>query len=123
MKINCVTCGKEKHVPYIQIDKGHKEGRDIVRVVVGHEVPHPNTLEHHIAWMELLFHPDGSGVPYVIGRYDLQAHGASGEGPNTGTVSATTAGPSLRVLSILGPSEICRSRLLRQATRPAQCSL
>ena len=45
--------GKEKHVLYIQIDKGHKEGRDIVRVVVGHEVPHPNTVEHHIAWIEL----------------------------------------------------------------------
>jgi superoxide reductase len=28
--------GKEKHVPAITIDKGHKEGMDIVRVVVGH---------------------------------------------------------------------------------------
>jgi superoxide reductase len=28
--------GKEKHVPTITIDKGHKEGMDIVRVVVGH---------------------------------------------------------------------------------------
>lgn len=45
--------GKEKHVPTITIDKGHKEGKGIIRVVVGHEVPHPNTLEHHIAWIEL----------------------------------------------------------------------
>jgi superoxide reductase len=45
--------GKEKHVPHIVIDKGHKEGKDIVRVVVGHEVPHPNTMEHHISWIEL----------------------------------------------------------------------
>ena len=45
--------GKEKHVPTITIDKGHKEGKDIVRVVVGHEVPHPNTPEHHIAWIEI----------------------------------------------------------------------
>ena len=45
--------GKEKHVPHIEIDKGHKMGLDIVRVVVGHEVPHPNTVEHHIAWIEL----------------------------------------------------------------------
>ncbi len=45
--------GKEKHVPTITIDKGHKEARDIVRVVVGHEVPHPNTMEHHISWIEL----------------------------------------------------------------------
>jgi superoxide reductase len=45
--------GKEKHVPRITVDKGHKEGKDIVRVVVGHEVPHPNTVEHHICWIEL----------------------------------------------------------------------
>lgn len=45
--------GKEKHVPTVIIDKGHKEKRDIVRVVVGHEVPHPNTMEHHIVWIEL----------------------------------------------------------------------
>jgi superoxide reductase len=45
--------GKEKHVPRITVDKGHKEGMDIVRVVVGHEVPHPNTMEHHICWIEL----------------------------------------------------------------------
>lgn len=45
--------GKEKHVPTITIDKGHKTGMDIVRVVVGHEVPHPNTVEHHIVWIEL----------------------------------------------------------------------
>jgi superoxide reductase len=45
--------GKEKHIPTITMDKGHKEGHDIVRVVVGHEAPHPNTQEHHIAWIEL----------------------------------------------------------------------
>ena len=45
--------GKEKHVPIIIIDKGHREKRDIVRVVVGHEVAHPNTETHHIAWIEL----------------------------------------------------------------------
>ena len=45
--------GKEKHVPRITIDKGHKEGKDIVRIVIGHEVPHPNTAEHHICWIEL----------------------------------------------------------------------
>jgi len=45
--------GKEKHVPTMTIDKGHKEDVDIVRVVVGHEAPHPNTVEHHIVWIEL----------------------------------------------------------------------
>ena len=45
--------GKEKHIPHIMIDRGHKEGKDIVRVVVGHESTHPNTEAHHIAWIEL----------------------------------------------------------------------
>ena len=45
--------GKEEHLPLVSIDKGHKAKHDIVRVVVGHESPHPNTPEHHIVWIEL----------------------------------------------------------------------
>lgn len=46
--------GKEKHVPVIEVGKGHgTEAADIVHVVVGKETPHPNTVEHHIAWIEL----------------------------------------------------------------------
>ena len=45
--------GTEKHLPHIQLDKGHKSGRDIVRVIVGHGDPHPNTVDHHIVWIEL----------------------------------------------------------------------
>ena len=46
--------GKEKHVPVIEISRGKGEGgADIVHVLVGKEVPHPNTVEHHIAWIEL----------------------------------------------------------------------
>ncbi|GAB4340977.1 MAG: desulfoferrodoxin family protein [Calditrichia bacterium] len=39
--------GKEKHVPVIELEEGG------VRVTVGKEVAHPNTAEHHIAWVEL----------------------------------------------------------------------
>ena len=46
--------GKEKHVPVIEVEKGKGEGgADIVHVVVGKEVPHPNTVEHHICWVQL----------------------------------------------------------------------
>lgn len=46
--------GKEKHVPVIEIGKGKGEGgADIVHVVVGKETPHPNTVEHYIAWIEV----------------------------------------------------------------------
>jgi len=48
------TEGKEKHVPIIEVGKGRGEtGADIVHVIVGKETPHPNTVEHHIAWVEL----------------------------------------------------------------------
>ena len=80
---------QEKHVPVIEIVGEAKADTEIkVSVKVGKEIAHPNTTEHHIAWMELLFHPEGDKVPYVLGRYDLVAHGASGEGPNTSTVYA-----------------------------------
>jgi len=45
--------GKEKHVPIIELDKCDSEVPNVVRVIVGKEVPHPNTVEHHIAWIEL----------------------------------------------------------------------
>ncbi len=44
---------KEKHIPHIEIDRGCKSGSDILLVVVGHEISHPNTVEHHIVWLEL----------------------------------------------------------------------
>ncbi len=51
---NARSEGKEKHVPVIEIGKGKGEGGvDIVHVVVGKETPHPNTVEHHIVWIEL----------------------------------------------------------------------
>jgi superoxide reductase len=60
--------GREKHVPTITIDKGHKEGKDIVRVVVGHEVEHPNTEAHHIAWIELYGVKKGDDQVINLGR-------------------------------------------------------
>jgi superoxide reductase len=46
--------GKEKHVPTIEMIKEHgSDKQDLVHVVVGKETPHPNTVEHHIVWIEL----------------------------------------------------------------------
>ncbi len=46
--------GKEKHVPIIEVGKARgAEGVDVVRVFVGKDVAHPNTVEHYIAWVEL----------------------------------------------------------------------
>ncbi|WP_419095408.1 class II SORL domain-containing protein [Methanococcoides cohabitans] len=54
---------KEKHVPTIEILKGHGgSDADLVRVIVGKETAHPNTVEHHIAWVELYGRKDGGEV-------------------------------------------------------------
>jgi len=74
----------EKHIPAIEIlEKGEKVK---IRVSVGKEIPHPNTTEHHIEWIEIYFMQEGAKFPYLLGRFTFNAHGASTEGPNTSGV-------------------------------------
>jgi superoxide reductase len=78
---------KEKHVPVIELPGEVKKGERIeVTVSVGKEIPHPNTTEHHISWIEVYFLPEGEKFPYQVARFDFTAHGASTKGPNTSTV-------------------------------------
>ena len=66
----------EKHVPVISAPATVAAGQTFeVEVSVGKEIPHPNTIEHHIAWIALHFVPDGSPVSVEIGRVDLSSHG------------------------------------------------
>ena len=44
--------GKEKHLPTIEISKG-SDSAGVITVMVGKEVAHPNTVEHHIAYLEV----------------------------------------------------------------------
>jgi superoxide reductase len=37
-----------------------------VKVCVGKEIAHPNTGEHHIAWVDLYFHPEGEKFPHQV---------------------------------------------------------
>lgn len=63
--------GREKHVPAIEIGKGRRiDDVDVVQVVVGRDVPHPNTAEHHIAWIEL-YGVKKDGQPIDLGRADF----------------------------------------------------
>lgn len=74
----------EKHVPVIEAPDIVDSAYSItVNVTVGKEVPHPNTTEHHISWIELYFWEDGAKNPYQIGRFECTAHGATVNGPNT----------------------------------------
>ncbi len=75
---------KEKHSPVIEVQK--EDARVKVNVSVGKEIPHPNTTEHHISWIEVYFLPQGEKFPYQIGKYEFLAHGASTQGPNTSGV-------------------------------------
>ena len=77
----------EKHVPVIEaLDKVKKQDAVKISVTVGKEIAHPNTTEHHIAWIELYFLPKGEKFPYQVARFDFTAHGASTQGPNTSTI-------------------------------------
>jgi superoxide reductase len=77
----------EKHVPVIQSADSFKKGEfSKITVTVGKEIAHPNTTEHHIAWSEVYFLPDGEKFPSQVGRFEFTAHGASTQGPNTSTV-------------------------------------
>lgn len=71
----------EKHVPVIVLSK--RNGSYQAAVSVGKEISHPNTTAHHIVWIELYFHPEGEKFPYMLGRFDFAAHGASVEGADT----------------------------------------
>lgn len=77
----------EKHVPVIELpDKNKKTDTIKITLSVGKEIPHPNTTEHHIAWIAAYFLPKGEKFPYSVGKFEFNAHGASTLGPNTSTV-------------------------------------
>ena len=77
----------EKHIPVIDcVDSVEADEVFEVKVVIGKEVAHPNTTEHHISWISLYFQQDGDKIPYQVGHYEFTAHGASVRGANTGVV-------------------------------------
>lgn len=77
----------EKHVPVIEAQDKVKKGEVIkISVSVGKEIPHPNTTEHHIRWIEVYFLPQGEKFPYQLARFEFSAHGESIQGPNTSTI-------------------------------------
>lgn len=68
---------KEKHAPTITAPEKVKAGETFeVKVGVGDEIPHPNTLEHHIGWISLYFQPEGGKFPYQVGHFEFTGHGA-----------------------------------------------
>lgn len=66
----------EKHVPVIHCPDIVKADTAFeIKVVVGEEIKHPNTFEHHIVWAKLFFQPEGSKFPAEIAHFRFSAHG------------------------------------------------
>ncbi|NLV73941.1 MAG: Neelaredoxin [Chloroflexi bacterium] len=77
----------EKHVPAIECPDTVKAGELFtVNVSVGKDIPHPNTVEHHISWISVYFLPDEAKNPYEVGTFTFAGHGQSAAGPNQGPV-------------------------------------
>ena len=71
----------------IEVSDKIKKGDPVkLSVSVGKEIPHPNTTEHHIRWIQVYFLPEGEKFSYQLGNFDFSAHGESATGPNTSTV-------------------------------------
>ncbi len=82
----------EKHAPVIECPDTFKTDAFVdVSVTIGKAIGHPNTTEHHIAWIALHFLPKGAKRSFEIGRYEFSAHGQSVEGPNQGPVHTDSA--------------------------------
>ena len=64
--------GREKHVPHIEAPAKVKAGELFqVTVIVGKEVPHPNTIEHHIKWIQVYAKEEGARPVVHVGTFDL----------------------------------------------------
>ncbi len=63
----------EKHTPYIEAPDSVKAGEELkVTIIVGKEVAHPNTWEHHIKWVQIFVEEEGRAFnPVHVATYDL----------------------------------------------------
>lgn len=61
--------GREKHVPVLEIVTCKETGEKAVKVVVGKDVAHPNTVEHHIKWVAL--YGVKNGLALHLATFDL----------------------------------------------------
>lgn len=66
----------EKHAPVLQAPETVKAGEVFtIQAGIGDAIAHPNTPQHHIAWLAVFFQPEGSKFPIELGRADFSAHG------------------------------------------------
>ncbi|HPT82294.1 MAG TPA: class II SORL domain-containing protein [Limnochordia bacterium] len=74
----------EKHVPVIAAPDSVAADEPVeIKVSIGEEIPHPNTAEHHIRWIKLLFQPK-EGFTFELADVQFAAHGEGLKGPQEG---------------------------------------
>jgi len=68
----------EKHAPVIEAPDSVKAGDFFaVTASLGKAIAHPNTVQHHIAWMSLYFLPEGAKLAIQLAHAEFSAHGDS----------------------------------------------
>ena len=103
----------EKHVQVITLLSPFTPGEPMeVEVSVGKEIPHPNTVEHHIAWIALYYVAKGSQLPVELARAEFGAHG-----PDIFT------GPILKTTVRIPPTRISNSNSIGTLRAVTYCNL
>lgn len=68
----------EKHVPVVEAPEKVSSGEAFkVEVSIGKEIAHPNTAQHHIKWIKLLFVPEGGKFIIELANLSFDVHGDS----------------------------------------------
>ena len=94
-KIQSADWKAEKHVPVIDCPDTVPAGEPVkITVTVGKEIAHPNTIEHHINWIEVYYNPEGDKFVYDVGRFEFNVHGeADAATAPTATITVTLNKP------------------------------
>lgn len=114
----------EKHVPVIDAPDQVKKNEPFhVSATVGKEIAHPNTVPHHIRWIQLFFLPDGKKIPVEIASFEFAAHGDQTPDDDTGIYTDPSVSASLKIdgPGTLMASSYCNIHGLWQSSKSIAC--
>ena len=95
----------EKHAPVIEAPDSVKAGEVFtVSASLGKAVAHPNTAQHHIAWMSLYFLPEGGKMTIQLAHAEFSAHADS---------TTDVPGPALTNPNMIANLKLAKSGVLQ----------
>lgn len=95
----------EKHAPVIEAPDSVKAGEVFtVSASLGKAVAHPNTAQHHIAWMSLYFLPEGGKLTIQLAHAEFSAHADS---------NTDVPGPALTNPNMIANLKLAKSGVLQ----------